>query len=70
MPKKRKKYTVHQQIIKPLLIGVSVIAFWRGAWGLMDVYLFPENFLLSHLTSLFIGFFILFLTHYVTKELL
>ena len=24
-----------------LLIAIGIMSFWRGAWGLQDVYLFP-----------------------------
>ena len=26
---------------KLLLLAIGVVAVWRGAWGLMDLYLFP-----------------------------
>ncbi|MCK4968763.1 MAG: hypothetical protein KAS12_06940, partial [Candidatus Aenigmarchaeota archaeon] len=48
----------------------AVISFWRGVWGLMDEYLFPENYKLSLWVSLFLGMFILIITNYATKELM
>jgi len=51
------------------LIGLSVVAFWRGAWGIMDTYLFPNNYELSSWVSILIGLIILYFTHYWTKEL-
>ena len=45
-----------------LIFACASIAFYRGAWMLMDKYLFPGNMLLSALASVLIGFlfFVLF----------
>jgi len=51
-------------------IGIAVVSFWRGAWGLMDIYLFPENPTLSFSASFIIGFVILYITHYIVRELM
>ena len=64
-----KKLKPFQQFVFTLLIGFSVVAFWRGAWGLMDTYIFPDNYQISSWISLLIGLFILTITHYWTKEL-
>jgi len=53
-----------------ILIAVSVVLFWRGAWGLMDLYVFPENELLSYIVSLVVGIGILFATQKLADELL
>ncbi len=70
--KRRKKGTKYStgHVYFSLLIGLAVIAFWRGAWGLMDLYLLPENPTLSFILSLFLGFVVLLITHYLIKELL
>jgi len=26
-----------------VMIATAVVFFWRGAWGLMDLYLIPSN---------------------------
>lgn len=62
--KKRSK------IFFAIIIGFAVIAFWRGLWGLMDIYLFPNNYTLSLWISMLIGIAILLLTDYATKELI
>ena len=64
-----KKLKPLNQFLFTLLIGLSVVAFWRGAWGIMDTYLFPNNYILSSWVSIIIGLIILGLTHYWTKEL-
>ncbi len=41
------------------IASLAIVSFWRGVWGLMDLYLFPENFTLSLLVSMIIGLMIL-----------
>lgn len=64
-----KKLRASKQLFFTLLIAFSVIAVWRGLKGLMDLYLFSDNPVLSYCASLSIGLFILYITHYWTKEL-
>lgn len=61
----------HHQLIFTLLIGFAVISFWRGVWGLMDVYLIGligEEF--SHWASIAIGLVILVASGYYIKALI
>jgi hypothetical protein len=58
-----------KQIIFAVVIGFAIIAFWRGIWGLLDIYLFPNNYALSLWLSVLIGLIILILTHYTAKGL-
>ena len=58
-----------KQTIFTLFIGIAVVAFWRGAWGIMDSYLFPNNYKLSSWFSILIGLLVLYFTNYWTKEL-
>lgn len=53
-----------------VLIAFAVVAFWRGAWGLLDVYLLANNYEISSWISLGIGLSILLITNYTTKELI
>ena len=66
MSRKRKKTGVSYIIF----IGTAVVLFWRGAWGLMDLLIFPNNELLSYVVSIILGLFILYLNHEVKDELL
>jgi hypothetical protein len=43
-----------------VITSLAIVSFWRGVWGLMDIYLFPENRVLSLVISLIIGLVILF----------
>jgi hypothetical protein len=69
MFKKFRKIHPIKRVVFSLIIGFAVISFWRGLWGLWDVYVFPENYTLSLWISLVVGLIILILTHYATKEL-
>ena len=44
-----------------LIAAFATVSFWRGVWGLMDIYLLPENQILSLIISVVIGVVILFL---------
>ncbi|XP_044271732.1 uncharacterized protein LOC123015810 isoform X2 [Tribolium madens] len=39
-----------------LVIGTLVVFVWRGAWALIDIFLFPENETLSAWGSLIVGY--------------
>jgi len=65
----KKMKLVHQSMFA-VVIAFAVIAFWRGIWGLMDLYLIPNNPSLSYLLSIIIGLVILIGTHYTVKELI
>jgi len=42
-----------------IIASIAIVCFWRGVWGLMDVYLFPGNSTLSFLTSITLGIIVL-----------
>lgn len=33
----------------------GVVAIWRGVWGILDYYLFPNNPIMSYLVSIVLG---------------
>ncbi|MCL5113915.1 MAG: hypothetical protein M1372_01970 [Patescibacteria group bacterium] len=74
MPKSKhhsnSKQKLHHKLLMAMGIGVSVVSFWRGTWGLMDLYLFPNNLTISYLASLIVGVIILYVTHYIIQELM
>ena len=57
------------QLIFAVVIGFAVVAFWRGSWGLMDIYLLPGNYEASFWASLLLGIAILIISHMAVKEL-
>ncbi|PIQ76242.1 hypothetical protein COU78_04755 [Candidatus Peregrinibacteria bacterium CG10_big_fil_rev_8_21_14_0_10_49_24] len=58
------------KLIFALIIGLSVVSFWRGAWGIMDVYIFPNNYGISSIVCFFIGIGLLSATNYIVEELM
>ncbi len=67
---KISKMKRRHQTLFAILIGVAVVSFWRGVWGLLDEYLFPNHYEISLWISLIAGFAILVATHYITEELM
>jgi len=52
-----------------IIIGLAIIMFWRGLWGLMDLYLFPNNQFLSYFSAALIGLFLLYINDFRLREL-
>ena len=64
-----KKKRRIKKVLYTILIAFAIVSFWRGAWGLMDLYLFPNNYTLSLLVSILIGIVILYTTKSVIDKL-
>jgi len=65
MFKRYKKTRSHfHRSIYYLITGLGIVVFWRGIWGLLDIYLLPNNPEWSYLISTVAGLFILFLNDY------
>ncbi|MDD3861786.1 MAG: hypothetical protein PHP74_02760 [Candidatus Gracilibacteria bacterium] len=60
----------HKRFWHTLIIAIAIVLVWRSIWGLADMYLFPNNPLLSHLVSLFLGILFLYLPDNNIDELL
>ncbi|GEM_PF-998240 len=43
-----------------IISSLAIVSFWRGLWGLMDLYLFPEDKTLSLTVSTVMGLLMLF----------
>jgi len=48
-----------RDIVRPLVVLVGAVMLWRGTWGLLNIYMFPESPELSALLSFVIGLVIL-----------
>lgn len=68
MAAKRIKKRKHP-LFRILLIGLAVVLFWRGAWGIMDLYIFPGNLTASYVVSLVLGLVILAATQMLKDAL-
>lgn len=55
--------------IKYLIAGGALIFFWRGLWGLLDLYLLPHTPTASYVVSIIIGLVLLILDDRYLKEL-
>lgn len=64
--KKLKKKHPNLYIV---IAAASVVMFWRGVWGLLDIYLFPGNEVASHIASLLVGLTLLFINDFKLSEL-
>lgn len=53
-----------------LSAGIALVVLWRGVWGLLDLYLFPDDPLLSYLTSFVVGLALLYFNDRSLDELL
>lgn len=70
MAKKHKTFLDKHGNIQTLMIGLTIVMFWRGAWGLMDLYLFPQDQGKSFMVSLIVGLVLLFiLNHHKLRDL-
>lgn len=52
--------TILDTVFSATVAAPAVVGYWRGTWGLSDVYVYPEDSVLSSLTSFVIGFIGLF----------
>jgi len=48
-----------ENIITNIFVIITYVLIWRGAWGLMDLFLYPRNQFISYSISLIIGISIL-----------
>lgn len=56
--------------LKIILIAIAIVCFWRGAWGLMDLYIFPDHEAISYMVSMGIGIVILYVTRQLADSLI
>ena len=57
-----------KKILNTLLVAFAIVAFWRGSWGLMDLYLFPNYEIFSYILSIILGMVILYYTENLLEE--
>ena len=60
--------TLHPSI-NAIVVVLAIVMLWRGIWGLLDLYVFPGNPLLSDLTCLGLGALILYLDDFSLNDL-
>lgn len=50
-----KKRSSAKKRLRVVFEFVGIIMLWRGIWGLVDLYLFPDSQLVSHIISILLG---------------
>jgi len=68
--KEGKNERTLKKVFKAIFLGFAIVAFWRGTWGLLDIYLFSNRHELSLWISVLIGIFILFSTKKLIAKLI
>ncbi len=58
------------KVLSALMIGIAIVGFWRGVWGLLDMYFFPNTPVLSYGLSAIIGIVILLFSKRLVKSLI
>ena len=66
---KEDQINKHKRWLITLLAAFWVVAFWRGAWMLMDKFIFPKNDLLSALVSIIWWIIIILILNYTFEDL-
>jgi hypothetical protein len=49
----------HNSNINILIECVAIIMIWRGVWDLLEMYILPENQLVSNITCIIVGIIVL-----------
>lgn len=57
--KRYDKKIKFSKTIKILIDFVGIILLWRSTWGLVDMFVFPDQPLLSHLVTAAVGLILL-----------
>lgn len=69
MKKKHIPFKKRYPHLHTLATVALVIMVWRGVWGLLDHYLFPNDLFLSYSISAVVGVVLLYLNDFSLKEL-
>lgn len=64
-----RKFKKKYRIAHILMVFFAIILFWRAVWGILDMYLFPDQKLLGYILSLGVAFAILYFDDFHLKEL-
>ncbi len=66
---KMKKWEKKHPVLNTLLVLFGIVFLWRGIWGLLDTFLFPNNQPLSYGVCVILGFLILLLDDFELDEI-
>lgn len=68
--RKVKRFERKHHILAAMLVGTAIVFLWRGVWNLADIYLFPNQDVVSAVVCIVVGFIILYLRDFDLKEFL
>ncbi len=69
IPRVSKSFKKKYPVANTFIAATAVIAVWRGLWGLMDLYLLPDNPTWSFVVSIVLGVIILLVDDFRLDEL-
>ncbi|HPT65690.1 MAG TPA: hypothetical protein PK257_00070 [Candidatus Woesebacteria bacterium] len=61
MLKTFRKFIQRRPHLNAILEILGAIIIWWGVWGILDLFIFPENRIISYLTCIIFGFLLLLL---------
>jgi len=63
MKTKAERNKIMKRVAAQVMIALAIVSFWRGVWGLMDLYWFAGNPQLSFIMSILAGVGLLLILH-------
>lgn len=70
MIKKFSKLKKRHQLLFAIIITFAVVCLWRGIWGLLDIFIFPDNLFLSYSITCLVGIAIMALANLSIDKLI
>ena len=67
--KSKKMLEKLEKNVYVLILSAGIVLIWRGIWGMLDLYLLPENLVLSYVVSILLGVGILYFHNHDLDEL-
>lgn len=64
-----RRFKKRHKVTHLVIVAVAVVMMWRGIWSLLDLYLLPDQQLLSNVLSIAVAFAILYFDDFHLKEL-
>jgi len=59
MFKSIQKFLKPRKNLRLILDAIGLILIWRGIWGILDLFFFPNSPIISYLGSIIFGFIFL-----------
>lgn len=59
MFKDLRKFLNRRKNLRIIIDLLGAVAVWWGIWGILDLFIFPDNKLFSYLVSIIFGFILL-----------